>query len=220
MTTIIFDFDSTLLNCESLEELLKGSLNESDSKLDKLYTLTNQGMNGEISFEESLQKRLALAQPNKSALEAFIQKGDLYWTSGMKELLTSLSKKYAVWILTGGFEFLVEQMCKGIPLQGIRGVKGDWDSTGKFISIDTKDPFSKSKIIGAKTLVSKWNSPVIMIGDGMTDYALFEEGVADYFIAYIEHVKRAHLLKIVEPTTQVARNVPELKKLLQWILSF
>ena len=217
MATFIFDFDSTLLNCESLEKLLKPTL-ERDSKTKELFiSLTEQGMNGEISFEDSLKKRLELAHPHWKEIEHFVSQSDSYWTHGMKPLLKELSKAHSVWILTGGLEVLVKKMCQGLlPLQHIFGVKAEWDHTGAFIGIDPSNPFSKSKLIGAKTILSQWPPPTLLIGDSMADYALYEEGLVDHFIAYTEHIKRD---KLIDKASHIANNVTELIQRIECLLS-
>ena len=41
---------------------------------------------------------------------------------------------------------------------------------------------------------------VIVVGDGYTDYQLFEAGLADKFIAYTEHVERASIMLSKKPS--------------------
>ncbi|MDE4967801.1 phosphoserine phosphatase, partial [Francisella tularensis subsp. holarctica] len=52
---------------------------------------------------------------------------------------------------------------------------------------------------------------VIAIGDGYTDYLLYEKGYETKFIAYMEHIERE---KVINLSNYVARNVAELASLI------
>lgn len=59
----VFDFDSTFVQVEALEELaeitLKGDKNR-EKALEQIKQLTDQGIEGQISFTDGLRKRLAI----------------------------------------------------------------------------------------------------------------------------------------------------------------
>ena len=55
------------------------------------------------------------------------------------------------------------------------------------------------------------NGEVIAIGDGYTNYQLYEKDYVAKFIAYIEHVERQ---KVTNLSKYVARNVAELASLI------
>ncbi|MBK2010059.1 phosphoserine phosphatase, partial [Francisella orientalis] len=54
------------------------------------------------------------------------------------------------------------------------------------------------------------NGEIIAIGDGYTDYQLYESGYANKFIAYFEHVERE---KVSQLSKYIARNVGDLELL-------
>jgi len=59
--TYIFDFDKTIVSVESLDLLAEVSLDhdpEKEKVVHRINTLTEQGMNGILSFDESLEKDL------------------------------------------------------------------------------------------------------------------------------------------------------------------
>ena len=69
---IIIDFDSTFITSESLDELAINKFgNHPNGKklLSKIQSLTNAGMNGDISFEESLEKTVKWTLENQKWLE-------------------------------------------------------------------------------------------------------------------------------------------------------
>ena len=67
----IFDFDSTLIPFETLDELAKISTAQqpnSDAIIQEIHAITQQAMNGNLSFHESLKQRLTLLKPTRAHL--------------------------------------------------------------------------------------------------------------------------------------------------------
>ena len=59
----IIDFDSTFTNVEALDllgEISLASFKDQKERLDKIKQITDQGMDGGMSFRESLEERLKL----------------------------------------------------------------------------------------------------------------------------------------------------------------
>ena len=66
-----FDFDSTVVSIESLDFLLGQSLAtdpDAQTKSARLQAITQSGMQGKCSLRESIEQRLALAQPKLTHL--------------------------------------------------------------------------------------------------------------------------------------------------------
>ena len=64
----IMDFDSTFIQVEALEELAAISLKGNSDKneiLNQIRELTDSGLEGKISFTESLDKRIKLLDAKK-----------------------------------------------------------------------------------------------------------------------------------------------------------
>ena len=66
MCTIFFDFDSTMISCESLDEIIKTKISDESLTIEKISKITQLGMNGQISFIESLQRRLEYISLSKT----------------------------------------------------------------------------------------------------------------------------------------------------------
>ena len=67
----VFDFDSTLTSVEGLDLLADISLNNNPQKEDiinEIQKITDLGIDGDISFPESLNRRIALLKANKNQL--------------------------------------------------------------------------------------------------------------------------------------------------------
>ncbi|MGB6150544.1 MAG: phosphoglycerate dehydrogenase, partial [Pricia sp.] len=68
----VFDFDSTLTRVEALDVLAEMTLagnSDRDEIIKKIQDITNLGIDGDISFTESLERRIKLLKANKDDLE-------------------------------------------------------------------------------------------------------------------------------------------------------
>ena len=71
----VIDFDSTFTKVEAFDVLADISLNghpDKEERKKKIVAITNQGMDGSISFRESLEQRLNLLSPAKQHLPILI----------------------------------------------------------------------------------------------------------------------------------------------------
>ena len=70
--TFVFDFDSTLTAVEAFEELAEISLKgdpKKDEKIAKIAKITDQGVDGDITFTESLERRLKILDAHRDHLD-------------------------------------------------------------------------------------------------------------------------------------------------------
>ncbi len=196
MATIIFDFDSTLIDCESLEEILKNRVDP--ERLKKIQEITNEGMSGTLDFSLSLEKRLEFAQIKLEDCQNFGHQAIHHLTQGMEQLIVNLRKSsIPVWIISGAIDEVLFPTANylQIPLQQVAGVPLKWSVNGEYQGIDKTNLFSRSKWEGAKQFRSQWTSPIIAVGDSVTDFHLYEKGLVDYFIAFTQHVRRPALIQ-------------------------
>ena len=66
---IIIDFDSTFITQESLDELAIYKLSnqpDSQKKLNRIKSITNAGMNGDMPFKQSIDERMELLNLNRA----------------------------------------------------------------------------------------------------------------------------------------------------------
>jgi len=218
MSTVIFDFDSTLVRCESLEEILKPKFVENEGLETQVREITNLGMAGQIDFRESLARRLALAAPSRKDVAAFAESGQTWLTDGMASLVSDLlARDVAVKIVSGGLREGILPLAQslGIGPKHVHAVRLDWFPDGSLRGIDPNDGFSVSKLVGLKPLIDDWTSPRVAVGDGMTDYHLASHGLVDHFIAFTGNVRRE---EVVAQAVPEATHVPELKRILEKLL--
>ena len=199
---IIIDFDSTFIAVESLDELAtyKFSNNENGKNLIRdIQLLTNAGMDGDITFKESLDKRMKLLEIDRNDILVLIEKlADCITPSFQKNKLFFKENSQRILFLSGGFkEFIVPIVDKfGINKSQVFANEFIYNSFGDIIGIDQKNVMSsnKGKVKQARAL--KLNGEIHVIGDGFTDYEIKSEGVATHFFAFTENIKRKNVCEL------------------------
>lgn len=201
---IIIDFDSTFTKVEGLDELaviaLAGNPNQAQV-VSQIRSLTDKGMNGEMSFAEGLQQRIALLSANRSHIEDLVvylrsQVSDSFLRN--KEFLTENSAN--IYIVSSGFkEFIVPVATElGILEEHVFANEFRFDEEGNIIGIDETNVLSTDG--GKIKLLTQLNldGDVYAIGDGYTDYQLKEAGLANKFYAFTENVEREKVTSVAD----------------------
>jgi D-3-phosphoglycerate dehydrogenase len=196
----IIDFDSTFTQVEGLDELAKIALEGSSSKdqtVAAIKTLTDQGMAGEITFQEALQKRLNLLSATRSDVDKLV---DFLLSKISPSFLRNriFFDSYAdnVFILSSGFkDFIVPvAVSLGIKPENIYANTFEYDAEGNITGVDTSNPLAgnggKIKVIESLGLEGE----IHVIGDGYTDYEIRQKGLAHQFYAFIENVERPNVV--------------------------
>ncbi len=197
MNHFIIDYDSTFINVESLDELSKISNGEDETINNKISEITNLGMEGKISFSDSLRKRIELIKCNKEDIVKTVEILEKKVSDSFKNNVSFLKNNAEnILIVSSGFHELIEPIViqYGIKKENIFANKFLYDND-KVIGYDKKNPLSKSqgKVNILKEL--KLKGEVHVIGDGYTDYEIKKEGLANYFYLFIENIKRESVVK-------------------------
>jgi D-3-phosphoglycerate dehydrogenase len=200
-SNIIFDFDSTVADVESLDFLYKSVIQghpDHEALLADFEAITNQGMSykDKIPFDESLSMRIQLLIKAGATKEHVDQVA--------KVIMGKLSQSFEsnkdffkgnsdhIYVVSGGFEEVI------IPATNKLGIKPDhvyanrfvYDDTGRIVGIDdtrlTSKQYGKANTIKSLGLAGS----SIIVGDGSTDMEIRDMGVADKFIAYTQYAKR------------------------------
>jgi D-3-phosphoglycerate dehydrogenase len=197
MNHFIIDYDSTFIKVESLDELSKISNGEDETINNKISEITNLGMEGKISFSDSLRKRIELIECNKEDIVKTVEILEKKVSDSFKNNISFLKNNAEnILIVSSGFHELIEPIVikYGIKKENIFANKFLYDNN-KVIGYDKKNPLSKSqgKVNILKEL--KLKGEVHVIGDGYTDYEIKKEGLANYFYLFIENIKRESVVK-------------------------
>lgn len=195
----VIDFDSTFTKVEAFDVLADISLSDHPEKEDRkkqIVNITNQGMDGSISFRESLEKRLNLLAPSKQHLLPLINKLKGSVSESFKRN-KDFFQKYAdnIYIISNGFKEFIEPIVTefGIKSENILANEFRFDNEGRVIGFDTENPLSANG--GKVEQLKKLNLPgdIYVIGDGYTDYEIKHAGLANKFFAFTENVERENV---------------------------
>ncbi|SHI84646.1 D-3-phosphoglycerate dehydrogenase [Arenibacter nanhaiticus] len=197
----VFDFDSTLTRVEALDVLAEITLNGNSNKeeiIREIQEITNLGIDGDISFTESLERRIKLLNAHKSDLEVLVdQLRDKISRSieSNKEFFEAYSDD--IYVISCGFKEFIDPIVKeyNIPEHRVYANTFKFDEDGKIIGFDEANVLAthNGKIACLKNL--DLEGEVQVIGDGYSDYVMREAGIADKFFAYTENVHREKAAK-------------------------
>ena len=196
---LIIDFDSTFITKESLDELARlVLLNHRDGvqRLQKIEALTLSGMEGKISFDLSLKKRVALIDANKNDIEKIaITLSKEVTPSIKKNKLYIQENSSKIMIFSGGFKEIIIPIVSeyGIDKKQIFANEFIYDSYGNVVGINNNNNMSKKsgKILMVKAL--NMSGKIDVIGDGFTDYEIKKSGLASKFYAFVENINRDNI---------------------------
>jgi D-3-phosphoglycerate dehydrogenase / 2-oxoglutarate reductase len=195
----VIDFDSTFTKVEAFDVLADISLSdhpEKDARKKQIADITNRGMDGSISFRESLEQRLHLLQPEKKHLPILIKQLKSLVSESFKrnkDFFTTFGE--SIYIISNGFREFIEPVVAefGIKPENILANEFVIDGNGKITGFDTSNPLSSNN--GKVEQLRRLNLPgdVYVIGDGYTDYEIKQAGLANKFYAFTENVERANV---------------------------
>jgi len=194
--SLIIDFDSTFVKTEALDELaaiaLAGRADKPDI-LKRIKDTTEAGMVGRIDFRTSLETRLALLDANHQDIERLVVKlqADVSH-SILRNRDFFVQNSGHIYIISGGFREYILPVVRdyGLPEEQVLANSFRFDKQGNITGFDPENPLSQP---GGKVKQVKLLQPaglIIMVGDGWTDYAVREQGLADRFVAFAENIYR------------------------------
>ena len=108
---IVFDMDSTLINCEVIDELAREV-----NMQNEVAQITESAMRGELDFGESLHQRLSLLKGAPSSILSKVLDA-IDYNPGAKRLILKLqSLGYKTAIISGGFSFFTEHIKNSLSI--------------------------------------------------------------------------------------------------------
>src|SRR5690606_29069259 len=208
----VFDFDSTLTRVEALDILAELTLEgnpKKDEIIREIQKITNLGIDGDISFTESLERRIKLLHAHKDDLEHLVEELRQKISKSIeanKEFFQNYSDD--IYVISCGFKEFIDPIVKeyDIPSDKVYANTFKFDSDGYIIGFDEQNVLAthNGKIECLKRL--NLEGEIQVIGDGYSDYVMREAGVADKFFAYTENVHRE---KAASKADHIAPNLDE-----------
>ncbi len=176
----VFDFDSTLMDGETIDFLAKPLGLE-----EKVASITERAMAGKLDFFDSLSTRVALLKGLKKSVVDDICR-DLPLMNGAKEVIEGLKAKgYTVVCFSGGFRNATSPASKELGIDAdFANILHDENGilTGK---VGGDMMFSSSKgdmIVRLQNLLSIGREDTLVVGDGANDLSMFAH--ADTRVAF------------------------------------
>jgi D-3-phosphoglycerate dehydrogenase len=112
-------------------------------------------------------------------------------------------------IVSGGFDDIIWPVADalGIPRELVYANAFVFDAQGIARGVDTSRPLAQAGGKVRAVAAADIAHPLVVVGDGWTDYQIKEQGAADAFIAYTEHVQRE---KVVAQADAVAASFDDI----------
>ncbi|WP_194774494.1 phosphoglycerate dehydrogenase [Pararhodonellum marinum] len=209
----IIDFDSTFTQVEALDILGEISLKndpERDRKLQAIKDITDQGMEGSLTFRESLEKRVELLGANKAQItdliDALKHKVSKSFQQNREFLLENAED---IFIISNGFKDFITPIVSdyGVKEENVFANEFVYDEEGNIVDFNRENLLSKNN--GKAETIKSLNldGNIYVIGDGYTDYEIKASGLANKFYAFTENVSRP---KVTANADHIAPSLDEI----------
>lgn len=186
---VVFDCDSTLSDCEGIEELAARHRRE-------VETLTDAAMRGEVPLEEVYGRRLDLIRPTRQQVEALVTRYvERLVDDAVDTVRTLRSAGVRVRVVSGGLLPAVRGLARHLGLgdDDVAAVPVRFQDDGAYAGFDTAAPAARAG--GKAEVIRAWRSgpsalpgPVMFVGDGATDVEARDE--VELFVAYAGVIDR------------------------------
>ena len=197
MNYFIIDFDSTFIKNESLDILFEISDPNNNDKIREIKKITDLGMNGQISFSESLKRRIKLLEASRKDIDKAVNNIRLNISDSFEKNSDFIRKnRTKIYLVSSGFHEIIDPIAEefNIIKNHIYANNFVFDDNDIVTGFDDKNVLSMDK--GKVEIVKNLNldGTIHVIGDGYTDYEIKKEGFADYFYLFAENIKRESLI--------------------------
>lgn len=197
----VIDFDSTFTRVEALDVLCEISLRgqeHADVSLQKIKDITDLGMEGKISFRDSLEQRLEILKAHKSHLPELIARLSEQVSESFqrnKEFIRKYSNQ--IYILSNGFKDFIVPIVEhfGITEDRVFANEFEYDEAGNITGFNKDNMLSQNNGKPNKIKSLHLEGEVYVLGDGYTDYEIKKAGIAHKFYAFTENVRRQNVLE-------------------------
>jgi len=193
--SLFFDFDSTIVSGEAIDELAQIALANAPDRATRVATIhaiTNAGMEGAMPIDESLRQRMDMLQIRAHMIAPLVERLQQQVSPSLLRHAALLKNmRDQIWIISSGFHEWID------PVVSTLGLRTDHVNANRLLAdadgILRLDPTSRCATVGSKARAAAslgCAPPRIMIGDGMTDFEVRRDGACDYFAAWTESVVR------------------------------
>jgi D-3-phosphoglycerate dehydrogenase len=211
-TTLVLDFDSTIVQVEGLDELARIALADDPkgaAAIETIEAITRQGMDGSIGIDESLRRRLVAVRIERKHVAKLVKLlASKVSPSFRRHAKAVKANAGRIHVVSSGFREYVEPICAGLGIAAdrVHCNQFTWSKDGVVEGFDERSPLArpggKAEVVRALRLPGT----VVAVGDGATDCEIRDLGAAKHFVAYCENVEREG---VVQRADRVVRSIDE-----------
>lgn len=168
----VFDMDSTLIQCEVIDELAKQA-----GVGDRVVEITERAMRGELDFNQSFAERLGLLRGLDARVASEIASA-LPVSDGAHELMLTLrARGVRTVILSGGFDVFAESVLGALKMDSyVANTLEIVDNklTGRVIPPIVNADEKRARLISLASSMAIDLSQTMAVGDGANDLKMLE----------------------------------------------
>lgn len=168
----VFDMDSTLIQCEVIDELAKQA-----GVGDRVIEITERAMRGELDFNESFTERLGLLRGLDAGVAQEIA-ASLPFSDGAQELMLTLrARGVRTVILSGGFDVFAERVLSALKMDEYVANSleiVDKKLTGRVIPPIVNADEKRSQLVAIAKRMAIDLSQTMAVGDGANDLKMLQ----------------------------------------------
>lgn len=208
---LVFDFDSTIVSVEGLDELARIALADDparDRKVEEFEAITRDGMSGAIGIDESLRRRLSMLSIERSHVDRLARLLRRRLSPSFRRHVAAVRRNAErIHVVSSGFREYVEPVCADLGIAPARILCNEfrWRG-GKACGFDVRSPLARPGGKATAVRALRLKGRVVAVGDGATDAEIRDAGAAQEFVAYCENIERD---SVVARADRVARTVDE-----------
>ncbi len=172
MKLAVFDFDSTLMDGETIDLLALANNSEAE-----VSQITKEAMAGKLDFHDSLKRRVATLK-GMPLEKVYAVCNHLRYNEGAKELVAELKRRnYKVIVFSGGFDEGVSagQKALGYDMYFSNILHRENDVLTGEVGGEMMFAYSKGRMLEKlQILLNATYETTIVIGDGANDVSMFQ----------------------------------------------
>lgn len=178
---LVTDMDSTLITIETIDELagLVG-------KKDQVSEITTQAMRGEIPYDESLRRRVAMLKGMEEIAIGHLYRDRVKLSPGADKLVAAAKKAgLKILLVSGGFTHVTERLKAQLKLDYTRANTlkvADGKLTGEIEGVIVNADVKREALIAVRDELKIGKEHIIAVGDGANDLKFMAE--AGVSVAY------------------------------------
>lgn len=200
----VFDADSTVVDCETLELLSARVLAgqpDGESLCARIEDITNRAMAGEISISAALDERVRLIPATREDIQATAEviKGKVTPSFAAHADFIRENRERC-FVISNGFEDLLLPCLAelGFDEERVFANRFTFDSSGRVSGVDRASLLQRDGGKSAQLAELGLRGRVHLLGDGMTDFRMKSGHEEAVFYAFTENVERSNVVAVAD----------------------